>query len=98
MPLKASPLSLRVAPAPAEPRPPFKITREPANSPRPLHTLPIKTGDHAKLPPPSGQSKNPNKGAGLRGTPFRPQQHTTAPGRPQQGADTSPSSPETPIH
>ena len=53
----------------------------PSRSPGDPLTRPVapeKTGDHAKLPPPSGQTRNPNKDAGLRRKPFRSQQPTKA--------------------
>ena len=53
----------------------------PSRSPGDPLTRPVapeKTGDHAKLPLPSGQTRNPNKDAGLRRKPFRPQRSTKA--------------------
>lgn len=56
------------------------LSSRPPGYPLTRSVAPEKIGDHAKLPPPSGQSKNPSKDAGLSGKPFRPEQPTKAPG------------------
>ncbi|XP_029092940.1 basic proline-rich protein-like [Monodon monoceros] len=69
--------------SPSRPEPTQRLQSRalPSRSPGDPLTRPVspeKTGGRAKLPPPSGQSRNPNKDAGLRCKPFRPQQPTKA--------------------